>query len=137
MDTNRLPLGSKLALAAVAALAILAVMFVTWFFYAVYVRDPREYVRNEANYSWSGVIFSSILLILAAATIVLPRLIWRSIAGQVTATKRIHGLAALNAVIWLPLGLISGSMVVFLFISVLLLTLHSLFGGRATRLLDN
>jgi hypothetical protein len=123
-------------MATLAALAILAIVYVSWFFYAVYVMGPREYGRNEANYSWSGVIFSSILVLLGVATIVLTRFIWRSIAGQDTATKTIHGLAALVAIIWLPLGLISPSVVIFLFTSVFQLVLHSLFGGRAFRLLD-
>ena len=134
MDTNRLPVGSKLALGAVAALAILGVVFVTWFFYVVYVTDPREYVRNDANYFWSGARYGSVVVVLAVATIVLTRLIWRSIAGGVTASKTIYGLTALVGVLWLPLALISPSMIIFPIIAMLLLTLHSLLGRRATRI---
>jgi len=58
------------------------------------------------------------------------RLVWRRISGQSFSTGPVYGLAAAIAIMWLPLFLLSPSMIVFFLIAGAQLVLHALFGRQ-------
>ena len=128
ITNKRLTIGSKFAMTATATIAILGAAYVIWFFYAVYVRDPREYGRNEANYSLIGAILGSIMLTLGVATVALSRFIWHRIAGRGAGSKKINSLVIVIMLFPFPLAPVSPTTMIFVIFALLLLLLNRIFG---------
>jgi hypothetical protein len=117
-----------LATVIAVTLAVLVVAYVIWAFYRVYVFGPSEHGRNEASFSWSNVIFTTIILIAAAATLSLSRLVIRRLTGHSSSLKAIYLLAAPLVILPILVALVSPTTMVFSIVSLLLLFLNLLFG---------
>ena len=128
MVTNRAVIGSKFAKIATVTIAVLGTAYVSWILYAVYVLDPRNYARNDANYSWSGAMFVLLFLVLAISTIVLSRYILGRIARRSDNSKKIYALAAGTMLLSLLPALISPSAFIFFIFGASLLMLNWIFG---------
>jgi len=90
MMTSKLPLRTWLVLTAASVIGLFAIIYVSWFLYAVYVISPREYARNDANYSLSGILFMSGMVVLAASTVLMSRSVWLSSYGRQTSTWKLR-----------------------------------------------
>ena len=112
---------------AYAIIGLFGFAFAAWIFYATLVLYP-----NDDNFSMLGIIFYGILATLGVSSTILLLLVWRLISGQLFETKFVYVLAALVAILWLPLFFLSPLMVVFFLISVGLLALHAMFGRQLT-----
>ena len=111
-----------LGMAASAIIGLFGFAFAAWIFYSALVLYP-----NDDNFSMLGILAT-----LGVISSILSLLVWRRIFGQLFETKFVHVLAALVAILWLPLFLLSPSMVVFFLIAVVLLALNVMFGRQLT-----
>jgi uncharacterized membrane protein required for colicin V production len=121
-------IGSQFAKIATVTIALLGAAYVSWFLYAVYVLHPRNYARNDANYSWLGAMFVVILLILAISTIVLSRYVLGRIARRSDNSNKIHALAVVIMLLSLLPALLSPTAFIFFIFSASLLMLNWIFG---------
>ena len=109
-------------MAASAIIGLFGFAFAAWIFYSALALYP-----NDDNFSMLGILAT-----LGVISSILSLLVWRRIFGQLFETKFVHVLAALVAILWLPLFLLSPSMVVFFLIAVVLLALNVMFGRQLT-----
>ena len=105
------------------AIGLFGLAFAVWIFYATLVLYP-----NDSNLLLWGFVFYGMLAVLGVCSALLSRLVWQRIAGRTFSTGAIYGLAAAIATLWMPLFLLSPSMVAYFLIAVALLLLHALFG---------
>jgi hypothetical protein len=120
--------GSVFAKTSAVTIAILGTAYVSWVLFGVYVLDPRNYARNDANYSWSGALFVLAFLTLAISTIFMSRYVMARIDGRSNNSKRIYALAAVIMLIPFPIAPISPTTMIFFVFGWLLLMLNSIFG---------
>jgi hypothetical protein len=128
MSIKRLVPGSLFAKTFTVTIAILGTAYVSWVLYAVYVRDPQNYARNDANYSWSGALFVLLFLTLAISTIFMSRYVMARVDGRSGNSKKFYALAAATMLIPFPIAPISPTMMIFFVFAWLLLMLNSIFG---------
>jgi hypothetical protein len=105
-----------------AIIGLFGFAFAAWIFYSALALYP-----NDDNFSMLGILAT-----LGVISSILSLLVWRRIFRQLFGTKFVHVIAALVAILWLPLFLLSPSMVVFFLIAVALLALHVMFGRQLT-----
>jgi len=113
MAIKRLVPGSVFAKTFAVTIAILGTAYVSWILYAVYVLDPQNYARNDANYSWSGALFVLLFLTLAISTIFMARYVMARIDGSRDNSKKIYALAAVTMLIPFPIAPISPTTMIF------------------------
>ena len=128
MTIKRFIPGTKFAKTLAMGIAVLGTAYVIWFFYAVYVLSPQRYARNDANYSWSAVLFGTAFLTLAISTIFLARYVMRRIDGRGDNSKKILALAIVTMLIPFPIAPISPTTMIFFVFAWMLLALYWIFG---------
>jgi hypothetical protein len=114
-------------------IAILGTAYVSWIIFAVYVLDPKNYARNDANYSWSGALFVVAFLTLAISTIFLSRYVMARIDGRSVNSKKFYALAIVTMLIPFPIAPVSPTTMIFFVFAWMLLWLNWTFGRSPQR----
>ena len=135
--TSKLPLRTWLVLTAASVIGLFAIIYVSWFLYAVYVISPREYARNDANYSLSGILFMSGMVVLAASTVLMSRSVWLRSYGRQTSTWKLRIYTGFMMIFSVLISSISPTTLIFFLFALVLQFLLAVSKRTEAQVLEN
>ena len=137
MMTSKLPLRTWLVLTAASVIGLFAIIYVSWFLYAVYVISPREYARNDANYSLSGILFMSGMVVLAASTVLMSRSVWLRSYGRQTSTWKLRIYTGFMMIFSVLISSVSPTTLIFFLFALVLQFLLAVSKRTEAQVLEN